>query len=73
MAESESISSEHLRSLVERAGMDLSDQELADLLPIYDRYAMQAAVLHDLDLGQEDLAVTFLPGSVSGQIEDQAQ
>ena len=64
---------EHLRSLVERAGMDLTDQELVELLPIYHRDAIQAAALHDLDLGQEDLAVTFLPGSVYDQTESGSQ
>ena len=73
MVDSKPISMETLRSLAERAGMDLTDQELADLLPIYDSYARQAAVLHGLDLGQEDLAVTFLPGSVYYQIEDAPQ
>ena len=73
MAETGTTSMEHLRSLVERAGMDLTDQELAELLPIYDSHARQAALLHNLDLDQEDLAVTFLPGSVYDQTEGVSQ
>ena len=45
MAEPEGISIEALRVLVERAGMQLTEEELADLLPIYDRYTRQFEIL----------------------------
>ncbi len=70
MVESEGISIEALRVLVERAGMQLTEEELADLLPIYERYVRQTAVLHELDLGMGDLGVTFLPGAVPGHAQD---
>jgi hypothetical protein len=50
--------------------MQLTEEELADLLPIYERYVRQTAVLHELDLGMGDLGVTFLPGAVPGHAQD---
>ena len=73
MIEPDGISIAALRVLVERAGMQLTEEELADLLPIYDRYTRQTATLHQLDLGMGDLGVTFLPGVVPGQAEDVSQ
>jgi hypothetical protein len=64
---------ESLRNLAERAGMELTDEELAELLPIYDHCSRQAAILHDLNLGRTDLAVTFLPGSVDDRTKDLSQ
>ena len=53
-----------LRALTERAGLDLSDEELERLRPLYDRYAAEAARLHDAPLDAEDLAVSFSPNYV---------
>ena len=50
-----------LRALADRAGLSLSDDELTLLLPLYDRYAAEAARLHDAPLDAEDLAVAFTP------------
>jgi hypothetical protein len=61
MAESTGIALEHFRVLVERAGLQLSDTELAALQPMYDFYAEQIRKLHEVELGAEELAVTFLP------------
>ena len=53
-----------IRAVAERAGLQLSDDELRELKPIYDRYAAEAARLHDAPLDAEDLAVVFTPDSV---------
>ncbi len=52
-----------MRAVAERAGLDLSDDELLELKPVYDRYATEAARLHDAPLDAEDLAVVFTPNS----------
>lgn len=52
-----------MRAVAERAGLDLSDDELRELKPVYDRYATEAARLHDAPLDAEDLAVVFTPNS----------
>ncbi len=54
-----------MRAVAGRAGFRLSDDELRDLKPIYDRYAAEAARLHDAPLDAEDLAVVFTPNEVS--------
>ena len=61
MAESEGISLENLRVLAERVGMRLSPAELEHLKPMFDFYAAQIRVLHDVDLAAEDLAVVYSP------------
>lgn len=53
-----------IRAVAERAGLQLSDDELRELKPIYDRYATEAARLHEAPLDAEDLAVVFTPDSV---------
>ena len=61
MTETDGISAEHFRALVERSGLNLTAQEMQALKPLYDLYANQAAALHNLDLEAEEPAVTFSP------------
>ena len=53
------ISMEDFRALVARAGLELTAEELGHLKPMYEYFAAETAVLHDLDLGAEGLAVEF--------------
>jgi len=62
MSEQAGISLDDFRVLVERAGLNLNADELADLKPMYDFYAPLVQALHEVELDAEDLAVTFLPG-----------
>ena len=57
----EGIAPEAFRVLTERAGLALSDEELASLKPMFDFYAEQIDILHSIDLDNEDLAVAFVP------------
>ena len=61
MADSDGISLDHLRVLAERADLRLTPAELEHLKPMFDFYAEQIRVLHDVDLAAEDLAVVFSP------------
>jgi hypothetical protein len=49
------------KALVSRAGMDLNDEELADLKEAYDVFHPAVDALHNAQLGAEDLAVSFEP------------
>lgn len=59
---SNSISTDEFRALALRAGMDLSDDELERLKPMYEYYIEPIARMNALDLDAEDLAVAFSPG-----------
>ena len=61
MAETAGISLDDLRVLMERAGLGMSAAELEALKPMYDFHAAQLQRLHDVALGEEDVAVTFSP------------
>ena len=61
MAESSGIAPDYFQILTERAGLQLSPDELAALKPMYDFYADVIQSLHTVQLDAEDLAVTFLP------------
>ena len=61
MTEPEGISMAEFQALVEHADLNLTAEELQSLKPMYEHFARQAAVLHDLDLDVEDLAVAFSP------------
>ena len=61
MAEPEGISLGDFRVIVNRTGLSLTDEELESLKPMYEHYAGEAARLHELELGAEDLAVAFSP------------
>ena len=39
--------------------MNLTDEEIKDLKPVYEQYARQAAALHDLDLGEHGPSLMF--------------
>lgn len=50
------------RALTKRAGLDLTDEELEHLKPMYDHYLEPIANMNALDLEAEDLAVVYSPG-----------
>ena len=58
----DSISPEDFRALTKRADLDLTDDELELLKPMYDHYLESIAGMNALDLDAEDLAVAFSPG-----------
>jgi hypothetical protein len=61
MAESEGISIDQFRSLVERAGLSLKHEELVALKPMFDYYAKQTSALFEVELDAEDPAVMYSP------------
>ena len=61
MTEAAEIPMEEFRIIVKRAGLDLSDEILERVKSLYDEWAGNTATLHELDLGDEDVAVSFSP------------
>ena len=57
-----SISTDDFRALAVRAGLELTDEELALLKPMYEHYLPAIERMNALDLDAEDLAVSFTPG-----------
>ncbi len=55
------ISIEEFRLMSERAGLGMTTQELEDLKPLYDLYAQHTEILHSIDLGAEEMGMTFHP------------
>ena len=58
----ETISLEEFRALTNRVGLELSDDELEHLKPMYEHFLEPIARMNALDLDAEDLAVVFQPG-----------
>ena len=44
----------------------IPDEQMEAIRPLYDQYAASTSALHDLELGAEDLAVTFTPAVEPG-------
>lgn len=61
MATPDELTMEEFKALVSRAGMTLSDSELSDLKEKYEFSRPGIDALHQVDLGTEDLAVSFDP------------
>ena len=61
MTTSGEVSMDVFKALVSRAGMELTDAELAELKEAYDVFQPGVDNLHNAQLGTEDLAVSFEP------------
>ncbi len=58
----ETISKEEFRALTNRVGLELNDDELDHLKPMYEHFLEPIARMNALELDAEDLAVVFQPG-----------
>ena len=56
------ISMEEFRALTNRVGLELNDDELDHLKPMYEHFLEPIARMNALELDAEDLAVVFQPG-----------
>ena len=61
MAEPKTISNEDFKVLTSNVGMNLSDDEIEGLKPMYEFYATNAAILHEVALDDADLALSYTP------------
>ncbi len=55
------VSMEEFSLMAQRAGLGMSPQELEELKPLYDLYAQYTELLHSIDLGAEEIDLTFHP------------
>ena len=53
------LSLEQFQTLVQRAGLYLSQDELEHLKTLYDLYAEQVSIIHTVDLQAEEPGITF--------------
>ena len=53
------ISIERLTIMAELAGLNMTDQEVEELKPLFDLHVQYAKQLHAIDLGAEEIAVSF--------------
>lgn len=58
----ETVSMEEFRALTNRVGLELNDEELEHLKPMYEHFLEPIARMNALELDAEDLAVVFQPG-----------
>jgi hypothetical protein len=56
-----SLEAEEFQQMVDRAGLGMSRLEIDELKPMYDLYAQYTQLLHSIDLGNEEIGVTFHP------------
>lgn len=52
---------EEFKLMAQRAGLGMTQEELEELKPTYDLYAPYIHLLHSIDLGAEEIGVTFHP------------
>ncbi len=60
------VSAETFKMLAELAGLGMTDEELAELKPLYDIHAEYVRTLHSIEFGPEEIALTFHPDWPSG-------
>ena len=56
---SQEVSIERLKIIAELAGLNMTDKEVEDLKPLYDLHLQYASELHAVDLGTEEIALSF--------------
>ena len=56
---SPAISVERLKIMAELAGLNMTEKEVEELKPLYDLHFQYASQLHAIDLGAEEIAVSF--------------
>ncbi len=56
---SQDVSIERLKIMAELAGLNMTEQEVEELKPLIDLHFQYASQLHAIDLGAEEIAVSF--------------
>jgi Asp-tRNA(Asn)/Glu-tRNA(Gln) amidotransferase C subunit len=53
------VSLERLKIMAEIAGLNMTDEEVEEIKPLFDLHFQYATQLHAIDLGAEEIAVSF--------------
>ena len=62
MSSPSELTMDEFAAICSRAGIELTEEEAQDLKGMYERVLPGLAALHDVDLAEEDLALSFEPG-----------
>ncbi len=60
-SDSEHITMEQFKQLVQQSGLELTDSELDELKPLYELHLPHINLLRSIDLGAEEFSVAFQP------------
>ena len=55
------VSMDTFKTMIEIAGLGMTDQETEHLKPLYDLYARYVTTVHSVELGAEEVAAVFHP------------
>ena len=55
------ITMDQFKTMTELAGFGMTTEEIEKLKPLYDLYAQYIKVVHSVELGAEEIGVTFHP------------
>ena len=55
------VSMDQFKTMTELAGLGMTNEEIEQLKPLYDLYAQYINVVHSVELGAEEIGVTFHP------------
>ena len=55
------VSMDTFKTMIGLAGLGMSDQEIEDLKPLYDLYALNVSVVHAQEFGAEEISAAFHP------------
>ena len=55
------ISFDEFKQMADRAGLGMTTEELKELKPLYDLYSHYTYLLHNIELGSEEIDLTFHP------------
>ena len=55
------ISLNEFKQMADRAGLGMTTEELKELKPLYDLYSQYTYLLHNIELGSEEIDLTFHP------------
>ena len=55
------VSAEQFAMMTRLAGLNMSQEEIDDLKPVYDLYSEYIRLVHSVDLQAEEIGLTFHP------------
>mgnify|MGYP001230241288 FL=1 len=55
------ISFDEFKQMADRAGLGMTTEELKELKPLYDLYSQYTYLLHNIELGSEEIDLMFHP------------
>ena len=60
-SEQQGVNEEQFAMMTRLAGLNMSQEEIDELKPMYDLYSEYIRLVHSVDLGAEEIGLTFHP------------